>query len=105
MAHGSIGESLQALASLEPGSAGGPVPRGDRAVLKKVSQEFEAIFIGEMLKEMRNTPLGNGLLGQDPASKMYQEMSDQALARNMAESGGIGIARMIESELGRNLKS
>jgi len=105
MALGSIGQSLQVLSSLEPGSAGGPAPRSERAVLKKVSQEFEAIFIGEMLKEMRNTPLGSGLLDQDRASKMYQDMSDQALARNMAESGGIGIARMIETELGRNLRS
>ncbi len=105
MALAGVGQSLQVLASLEPGARSGPVPRGERAVLRKVSQEFEAIFIGEMLKEMRNSTVGHGLLGQDRATQMYQEMSDQALAQHMAESGGLGIGRMIEAELGRNLAS
>jgi len=103
MALGSVGQSLQILAGLDPTDRGGPPVQGDRAVLRKVSQEFEAIFLEAMFKEMRNTPLGHGLLGQDRAAKMYQEMSDQALARNMAESGGLGIGRMIEAELGRTL--
>ena len=104
MALGSVGQSLQLLAALDPTDRGGAVPQGDRAVLKKVAQEFEAIFIGEMLKQMRSSSMGGGLMGQDRATKMYQEMSDETLSKHIAESGGLGIGRMIETELGRTLK-
>jgi Rod binding domain-containing protein len=105
MAMTGVGQSLQLLATLDPTDRGGAVPKGDRAVLKKVAQEFESIFIESMFREMRNSAFSGGIIGQDRATKMYQEMSDQAVAKNMSEAGGIGIARMIEAELGRNLRS
>lgn len=104
MALGSVGQSLQVLAGLDPTDRGGSVPRDDRATLRKVSQDFEAIFLDELFKEMRNSPFGGGILGQDHTTKLYQEMYDQAVSREMAASGGLGLGRMIEAELGRTLK-
>jgi flagellar protein FlgJ len=100
-----VGHSLQLLAALDPTERGGTAPKGDRAVLHKVAQEFESIFIEELFKEMRNSSMNGGLFGQDRAGKMYQEMSDQAMAQGMSRSGGLGIGAMIEHELGRHLKS
>jgi flagellar protein FlgJ len=105
MAIGGVGQSLQLLAALDPTERGGSVPKGDRAVLHKVAQEFESIFIEELFKEMRNSSMSGGLFGQDRASKMYQDMSDQAMAQGMSQAGGLGIGAMVERELGRQLRS
>ncbi|WP_037001097.1 rod-binding protein, partial [Pseudomonas fragi] len=50
--------------------------------MRKVAQEFESLFLNEMLKSMRSA---NEVLGKDnplntPAAKQYQEMYDQQLS-------------------------
>ncbi|PNB74790.1 flagellar assembly peptidoglycan hydrolase FlgJ [Pseudomonas sp. GW456-E7] len=73
--------------------------------LRKVAQEFESLFIGEMLKSMRSA---TDALGQDnpmntPAAKQYQEMYDQQLAVSMSrEGGGIGLADVLMRQMSKN---
>jgi flagellar protein FlgJ len=73
--------------------------------MRKVAQEFESLFIGEMLKSMRSA---TDTLGQDnplntPAAKQYQEMSDQQLAVSMSrEGGGIGLADVLLRQMQKN---
>ncbi|MDF9896179.1 UNVERIFIED_ORG: Rod binding domain-containing protein [Pseudomonas reinekei] len=73
--------------------------------LRKVAQEFESLFLGEMLKSMRSA---TEALGQDnpmntPAAKQYQEMYDQQLAVSMSrEGGGIGLADVLMRQMSKN---
>ena len=73
--------------------------------MRKVAQEFESLFLGEMLKSMR---LATEALGQDnplntPAAKQYQEMYDQQLAVSMSrEGGGIGLADVLMRQMSKN---
>jgi flagellar protein FlgJ len=73
--------------------------------MRKVAQEFESLFIGEMLKSMRSA---TETLGQDnplntPAAKQYQEMADQQMAVSMArEGGGIGLADVLMRQMSKN---
>ncbi|WP_223504629.1 flagellar assembly peptidoglycan hydrolase FlgJ [Pseudomonas sp. GL-RE-29] len=73
--------------------------------LRKVAQEFESLFLGEMLKSMRSA---TDALGQDnplntPAAKQYQEMYDQQLAVSMSrEGGGIGLADVLMRQMSKN---
>src|SRR3546814_20512618 len=63
--------------------------------LRKVAQEFESLFIGEMLKSMRaaTESMGKDNLLNTAEAKQYQEMYDQQLAVSMSrEGGGIGLA-------------
>ncbi|MES9855300.1 MAG: flagellar assembly peptidoglycan hydrolase FlgJ [Sedimenticola sp.] len=62
--------------------------------LKKVAQQFESLFIQQMLKTMRQASLGKGLMDSDQ-SLFYRDMHDQQLAIHMAESGGMGLADVI----------
>src|SRR3982751_4267821 len=65
------------------------------ANMRKVAQEFESLFLGEMLKSMRSATeaLGKDNPMNTPAAKQYQEMYDQQLAVSMSrEGGGIGFA-------------
>ena len=73
--------------------------------MRKVAQEFESLFLGEMLKSMRSA---TDALGQDnplntPAAKQYQEMYDQQLAVSMSrEGGGIGLADVLMRQMSKN---
>ena len=73
--------------------------------LRKVAQEFESLFLNEMLKSMRSA---TEALGKDnplntPAAKQYQEMYDQQLAVSMSrEGGGIGLADVLMRQMQKN---
>ena len=86
---------LGGLASLKARSN-----RGDEAgALKETAKQFEAIFLNMMLKQMRESSFGDPLFDSD-AGDSYRAMSDQQLALNLSESGSLGIAKLIENQLG-----
>ncbi|OIN54040.1 flagellar assembly peptidoglycan hydrolase FlgJ [Pseudomonas costantinii] len=73
--------------------------------MRKVAQEFESLFLSEMLKSARSA---TDALGKDnplntPAAKQYQEMYDQQLAVSMSrEGGGIGLADVLMRQMQKN---
>ena len=70
------------------------------AALKKVAQEFEAIFINMMFKNMRsaNENIGGGLF-DSAQTKQYTEMMDSQLAQSLANAGGMGLAESLVRQL------
>ena len=71
--------------------------------LKAAAEQFEAMFLQQVIKSMRDTVPQDGLLNSD-SSRFYTSLLDQQMAQNMASSGkGIGFARLIEQQLGKNL--
>ena len=71
--------------------------------LKAAAEQFEAMFLQQVMKSMRDTVPQDGLLNSD-SSRFYTSLHDQQMAQNMASSGkGIGFARLIEQQLGKNL--
>ncbi len=75
------------------------------ANLKRVAQEFESLFVGEMLKSMRSA---NDVLGKDnpmntETTKQYQSMYDQQLAVTLSKQGnGIGLQDVLMRQLSKN---
>ena len=70
--------------------------------IKKVAQEFESLFLNEMLKSMRkaNEVFGEGNFMNSNESKTYQDMHDQQLAVTLSKNkGGIGLASVLERQL------
>lgn len=76
--------------------------------VRKVAQEFESLFLNEMLKSMRSA---NEVLAKDnplnsQASKQYQEMYDQQLSVSLSkEGGGIGLADVLVRQLNKQTES
>ena len=67
-----------------------------RDKLEKTTQDFEAVFVGMMLKQMRKSVAGqNALFGNSPESKMYQDMLDDATAQHMSKVGTFGLAKVL----------
>jgi len=70
-----------------------------RAELKKVAEEFEAVFIGQLLKIMRETIEESGLEGGGFGKGIYTELFDQEIALSMAKRGALGIGDIIYKSL------
>lgn len=73
-----------------------------KAGLQAAAQQFESMFLQMVMKSMRDATPQDGLMNSDQ-SRFYTSMLDQQLAQNMASGRGVGFARLIEQQLGRNL--
>jgi flagellar protein FlgJ len=67
----------------------------EQAKIKQACQDFEAVFLNFMLKQMRETVPQSDLTGHDPGKPLYQGMMDEELSRQMAAGGGMGLADML----------
>jgi peptidoglycan hydrolase FlgJ len=91
----------QQVEQLGAKSRGGSEQLSDakRKELKKISQDFESLFVGMMLKSMRATVPENKLTGGGRAEETFRSLLDQEYSTAAARRGGIGIAAMVEKEL------
>ena len=72
-----------------------------RQKLKKISQDFEGLFVGMMMKSMRETVGKDKLTGGGHGEEVYLSMLDQEYTAAAVKRGGLGLARQIEKELVR----
>jgi Rod binding domain-containing protein len=73
-----------------------PAAEARHRKLVKAAQDFEAVFVGSMLKQMRKSITGgNALFGNSSEAKMYQEMMDDATAQQMSHTGAFGLANLL----------
>lgn len=70
----------------------------DDAKLKTAAKGFEAVFIRQILHEMREGGFGDDLMGSS-AVEQFQSMSDANVADTMAERGTFGIAQSLITQL------
>ena len=74
--------------------------REDRdEALDQVSRQFESLFLQMMLKSMRDASFGGGLLDGEH-TQFYRDLYDKQLAMHLAERGGIGLADVLQTQLG-----
>ena len=86
-------DMVQLLTTTGPGSlAGGPDGNPGRG-----AKEIEGYFVSYLMKTMRDTVPKNGLFGQ--SGEQFRFFYDQEIGRLAAESGGFGLARLIEEDL------
>lgn len=71
-----------------------------RQQAKKVSQDFEALFVGMMMKSMRETVGKDKLTGGGHGEEVYRSMLDQEYANVSVKQGrGLGIAKILEKDI------
>ncbi|MBC8259947.1 MAG: rod-binding protein [SAR324 cluster bacterium] len=75
----------------------------DDAKLRETANEFEAIFIKQMLKSMRKSTVESELLPKSEGEKLFRSMLDEQYARLSAKSGSLGLGEMIYQQLKVNL--
>ena len=80
----------------KPGAAG-----DDKEKLKKACTEFEALFIQEILKFMRQTIPQSGLTSPGAGKEVYQSLLDQEMSKSLAKKGGLRIGEMVYKQMAR----
>lgn len=78
-------------------------PAKELAKLRQVSQDFESIFLGYMMKTMRESVPKGSLWGQSQGEQIFSEMRDDEMAKGLAKAGGIGLAKLLEDQLKQTL--
>jgi peptidoglycan hydrolase FlgJ len=66
--------------------------------LPEVARQFESIFIGMVMKSMRQVSLGDDLLGSS-AVDTFRDMHDQQMSIELAKNKGFGLAESIVRQL------
>jgi Rod binding domain-containing protein len=81
----------------------------DGKKLKKAAQEFESVFLNQMLEEMDKTVdrNENGILGGGSSEQYFRSMLNQEIARSMSTKmggSGLGLAETIYKQMAEHLK-
>jgi flagellar protein FlgJ len=85
------------MSGLKP-VAGAPAPVPVDPAVRKVAQQFEAIFLRQMIGSMRQARLAEDPFGSS-ATENFRELADARTADSIASLGSFGIAEMIERQL------
>ncbi len=73
------------------------VKNGDK--IKKAAQDFESMFVSEMLRPIFDTQDVDKMFGGGESEKVYRSMMVDEYGKSIAKAGGIGIAKHVEAEL------
>lgn len=88
---------LSTIAGSLPMSGGAGDASGQK--LRQASEDFEALLIGQMLQSIRESALSGWQETEDQSGAIALEMAEGQMARMMASSGGLGLARTMQNSL------
>lgn len=73
--------------------------KDEEAKLMDACQQFESIFVHQMISQMRATIPEGGLFEKSQGEKIFQDMLDEKYAENISKAGGIGLAKILYDQL------
>lgn len=71
----------------------------EKAKLKKVCKDMEAVYLNLMLSKMRATVPKSKLMGDSSQEEMFRSLLDSEMTKNLAKAGGMGLADMLYRQL------
>jgi peptidoglycan hydrolase FlgJ len=76
----------------------GDAARDPSKAVRKTAEQFEAYFIQQMMKTMRESIEKSDLV-EGGNMEMYQDLMDKEVSLSMAKRGGMGMADMMERQM------
>ncbi|MFC3442696.1 rod-binding protein [Sphingobium rhizovicinum] len=76
-----------------------PATAETKAALQKAAQQFEAVFLRQMIGAMRSASLAEGITDSS-ATQQFQDMADARTADAMSSKGAMGIAELLMKQFG-----
>jgi peptidoglycan hydrolase FlgJ len=67
--------------------------------VKRAAEEFEALFLAEMLAPVFESVDSDGLFGGGQGEDIYRSMMVQEYGKAIAQAGGVGIAETVQREI------
>jgi flagellar protein FlgJ len=92
---------MQVTTNSSAGASGVGAP--NKASLEKVAQQFEAVFLRQMIGAMRSASLAEGITDSS-ATQQFQDMADARTADAMANKGAMGIAELLIKQFGARVQ-
>ena len=71
--------------------------------VREVSRQFEALLLRQILHDAQKTVISSRKGSDSSVNGIYQDLSTAQLADSISKSGGFGLARNLEKQLGRQL--
>ena len=95
---------MEGLASISPKMAASLTQADKRpADLQAAAEQFEALFIHQLLKQARSAKLADDILGSE-AGDTYTEMLDQERAKQLSAQMDLGIADALVNQFSNRVK-
>ncbi|MBF0392532.1 MAG: rod-binding protein [Alphaproteobacteria bacterium] len=91
--------SATGTAALDARPLRAPRADGTPEGVKKAAQDFEAVFLAQMLGHMFEGIETDGIFGGGHGEQMFRSMMVDEYGKQMARRGGIGLADHIEREM------
>ena len=70
--------------------------------LKAVANQFESIFVNELLKQSRKSKIADGIF-DSPAEDTFNSMIDQEFSKVLSEKSNFGIAEALFEQFKNNV--
>lgn len=80
-------------------SSGTQLSASEMKKIEEAAKEFEAVFLGEMVKPMFEGVKSDPMFGGGHAEEVYKGMMVQEYGKVMADAGGLGLADHVKAEL------
>ncbi|MAK60499.1 MAG: chemotaxis protein [Ponticaulis sp.] len=71
----------------------------DKEAARKVAEEFEAMFLTQMLAPLFESLDTDGIAGGGSAERAFRPMLVDEYAKEMSKQGGIGLADQVYTEI------
>lgn len=71
----------------------------DTTKTDKAAQDFEAVYISEMLKPMFETVEVDDMFGGGKGEEVFRGLLTQEMGKSIAKQGGFGLADMVKAQL------
>lgn len=72
---------------------------GVQTKIRAAAEEFEAVFVSEMLRPVFEQLETDGLFGGGSGERMYRSLLVQEYGRAISRTGGLGVADAVEREM------
>jgi len=87
--------------TIQLGHAPAYTSSGENLSPKEVAQEFESLFLAQLLTIMQESADSSDLFEGGPGKEIYMSMMNQEMGRALAAGGGVGLSKLIEPYLSR----
>lgn len=75
------------------------VDTGDKTAVRKAAEDFEAVFLNNILQNMFTGLESGGTWGKGHGADAWQSLLIDEYSRTISAAGGIGLADSVEKEL------
>ncbi len=90
---------LQQQGEAAKAKAAGAKAAESRKAARQAAEDFEALFLAQMLQPMFKGLEADALFGGGPGEDVYKSMLVQEYGKAISRAGGVGIADAVQAEI------